>query len=881
VAGPVFDLEEERDGSWIRSGVCIRVGPSEFLTCAHNCSGAHRIRLRDEHGLTSLARIISKDTQLDVAYLSSSISSWLGEPADGTPSAAFRGDEVIVTGTLGVARRAVPLPIRGRVVATSSSDDEGRSAMVIQLGGIGSEGVDLRGFSGALVEPEEQQGRIVGMIRRSPKYSGRVGFGGLVYAVTAADCRRGRASSGTDGRSADEDQPTTLTGRDDEIGAARRALDRDEDVVVTAVSGLAGIGKTALALEVVRQIEHAFEDGIAFVDLKGYTAGSNPMDLLAACSELLSQVTGKLVQPSGDLQLLEQWRRVAQSRSMLVVLDNAVRPAVYGDLIPAAGKSRFLITSRQTAATTTSTFVLRLGALPDEEARLALARMIGRDDTESRGDLADLASLAKGVPLTLRVFAALLRRHSHWTPKDLAIHLRVEPAGMDIPEGEDTPLTLALLASMEELSPQARSVLAAVGAHKGASLSPRYVAPLAGVPHGEAARAFEELFNSSLVEDMVGGGYSVHDLVRAFAARQWRELDAKERRKRWSALKKLYERELVEMISSAHTASALAVPSTVVSTWVTAEGESALAAAGSATQYGPIASRVSYLVALGKAHARFGYHRTARICLNDAYEISRRSSDRSLRDIAILELGVAARESNDFGAAEEALLVASSADVTDERIRARALEALGFVYERLGRYLEADEKITMAIGIYQADPGPNLGRALSALGAVRFREGRYAEALSLFDQALPLRGLSTDQSGVARTLNNKGLSYQRIGRLPAALRSLRMGLHIAKLESDRSVVATIYANVAFCCAVSKNGTRGLVWADRAEREANDIGDSYEMARSYDARWRCLAAAGRRTEAMRERGRTLEAYSRIRVPEATRLADVDQFRSYSY
>lgn len=112
------------------------------------------------------------------------------------------------------------------MVATSSSDDEGRSAMVIQLGGIGSEGVDLRGFSGALVEPEEQQGRIVGMIRRSPKYSGRVGFGGLVYAVTAADCRRGRASSGTDGRSADEDQPTTLTGRDDEIGAARRALDR-------------------------------------------------------------------------------------------------------------------------------------------------------------------------------------------------------------------------------------------------------------------------------------------------------------------------------------------------------------------------------------------------------------------------------------------------------------------------------------------------------------------------------------------------------------------------------------------------------------------------------------------------------------------------------
>lgn len=103
MAGPVFDLEEERDGSWIRSGVCIRVGPSEFLTCAHNCSGAHRIRLRDEHGLTSLARIISKDTQLDVAYLSSSISSWLGEPADGTPSAAFRGDEVIVTGTLGVA----------------------------------------------------------------------------------------------------------------------------------------------------------------------------------------------------------------------------------------------------------------------------------------------------------------------------------------------------------------------------------------------------------------------------------------------------------------------------------------------------------------------------------------------------------------------------------------------------------------------------------------------------------------------------------------------------------------------------------------------------------------------------------------------------------
>ncbi|MFE9359351.1 hypothetical protein ACFYPB_35405 [Streptomyces olivaceoviridis] len=132
-----------------------------------------------------------------------------------------------------------------------------------------------------------------------------------------------------------------FTGRDEELGRLRAALDPsgpggEQAVLVTAVSGLGGIGKTALAVQAAYAAREAgwFPGGVLFVDLHGYDDAPVTAD----------QALQSLLRALGVGPVL------AEREAVLIVADNASSPEQVRPLLPGGLRHRVLVTSRDRPA---------------------------------------------------------------------------------------------------------------------------------------------------------------------------------------------------------------------------------------------------------------------------------------------------------------------------------------------------------------------------------------------------------------------------------------------------------------------------------------------------------------------------------------------------
>ena len=315
-------------------------------------------------------------------------------------------------------------------------------------------------------------------------------------------------------------------------------------VVISAVAGMAGVGKTALAVHWARRAAGRFPDGQLYVNLRGYDAGPAVTPAEAAGWFLAALGVSAFQIPADAQARFGLYRSVLAERRVLIVLDNARDAEQVRPLLPGGGKCLVVVTSRSALTglvTAEGARPLRLGPLSADDAIKLLAGRLGLERVAAEPEVVtELAARCGHLPLALAVMAAraaadpglplgiLAGRLAETSDDGATVTGRPfgnEGARLDVLETGDTATSLRELLSWShrQLSAPAAAMFALLGMHCGPDITVPAAASLAGVTSADAGRALTELASASLAAEHRPGRYVMHDLVRGYAAEHSRQ----------------------------------------------------------------------------------------------------------------------------------------------------------------------------------------------------------------------------------------------------------------------------------------------------------------------------------------------------------------------
>ncbi|MEU3744956.1 MULTISPECIES: tetratricopeptide repeat protein [Streptomyces] len=326
-----------------------------------------------------------------------------------------------------------------------------------------------------------------------------------------------------------------FTGREERLAAVLAAVESHRAV---SVDGMAGVGKSCLAVHAAHRLAADFPDAQLYVDLHGFTEGRPPLDPDSALRMLLAalDVPSEKVPREGVEELAACWRSELARRRVVVVLDNAADAEQVRPLLPGAGPSVALITSRNRLLGLDEVPPVSLDVLSAEESAELLARASGDPGgPESRlardpESAAEVLRLCGRLPLALRLAAARLRHRPGWTVGILAERM-AEGASEGASE-VDAEFGAAFAMSVRQLDRARARLFRQLGLLPGESFDAYAVAALADLPLREARASLEDLLDAHLVQEPTPGRYRLHDLVHQHARRAVAEQDAAPERER-------------------------------------------------------------------------------------------------------------------------------------------------------------------------------------------------------------------------------------------------------------------------------------------------------------------------------------------------------------
>jgi DNA-binding SARP family transcriptional activator/tetratricopeptide (TPR) repeat protein len=347
--------------------------------------------------------------------------------------------------------------------------------------------------------------------------------------------RPGAAADGSGGGRAEALHPSMLpaavagfAGRSREL-AALSAMTGGGPVLITAIGGTAGVGKTALALQWAHQAATRFPDGQLYVNLRGFDPTGTP----AAPAEAIWGFLDALGVPPGRIPpTLDAraglYRSLLAERRMLIVLDNARDEQQVRPLLPGSPCSLVLVTSRSQLgglAAGDGARLLTLDVLSHAEAVQMLTARLGTARAAAEPEaLSEVASLCACLPLALAVAAARAAARPRFPLAVLAAELADSAGRLDALDAGDPGSSVRVVFSwsIRQLTSEAARMFRLLGIHPGPDISVPAAASLAGRAQPQAHRLLRELARAHLIAEHVPGRYAIHDLLRAYAAEQAR-----------------------------------------------------------------------------------------------------------------------------------------------------------------------------------------------------------------------------------------------------------------------------------------------------------------------------------------------------------------------
>ena len=303
------------------------------------------------------------------------------------------------------------------------------------------------------------------------------------------------------------------------VDAAIGTADSGRIVGIHAIGGMAGIGKTAFAVHAAHRLAGRFPGGQIFVPLHGHTPGRQPVGPADALASLLLTIGIPAAQIPADLEARTAlWRDRPTGRQLLLILDDAAGSEQVRPLLPGAGGSLVLITSRRRLTALEDARTISLDTLPPGEAagllvRLAVRPGLGSADPAVR----EITRLCGYPPLAIGMLARQLHHHPAWSPAGRAAELAAAVDRLELLAAENVSVAAAFDLSYADLTPEQQRLSRRLGLHPGAEADAYAAAALDGTGLAAARRGLEALYDQYLLTEPAPGRYRTHDLIREHA----------------------------------------------------------------------------------------------------------------------------------------------------------------------------------------------------------------------------------------------------------------------------------------------------------------------------------------------------------------------------
>ncbi|MCX5067989.1 tetratricopeptide repeat protein [Micromonospora lupini] len=307
-----------------------------------------------------------------------------------------------------------------------------------------------------------------------------------------------------------------FTGRHQTL--ARLVKDVEAGARIQLIDGMAGSGKTTLAVHVATALADDYPDAQLYIDLHGHSERT-PLTPVAALATLLRQLGVPADRVPTNLDdRLALWRSELAGRRALLVLDNAASADQVTPLLPNGSHCLILITSRRRLVGVDEGRPSSLPVLDTDEAIELLGHVVGVDRVAAEPEAAtEVVRRCGHLPLAIRLAGARLAHRPRWRIADLAERLTSRPDPLAEFEAGDRSVGRAFALSYAQVSPAAQQAFRLLGLHPGVRFDNSVAAVLAELPLPDAQDLLDELVDANLVEEAEPGRYRLHDLVREYA----------------------------------------------------------------------------------------------------------------------------------------------------------------------------------------------------------------------------------------------------------------------------------------------------------------------------------------------------------------------------
>ncbi|MFD4612236.1 BTAD domain-containing putative transcriptional regulator [Streptomyces sp. NPDC058440] len=298
-----------------------------------------------------------------------------------------------------------------------------------------------------------------------------------------------------------------------------------------ALCGMAGVGKTTLAVHWAHEAADRFPDGQILVDLQGYHPSQPPLEPAQAMDALLSAL-GIARNSTADVTALSSaYRNALAGRRLLIVLDDAKDCEQVRPLLPSAPGCLTIVTSRRRLEGLTVTHnarIVTLNPMTRPEGLQLLERRLGAERIRAEQATAEeIVELCGGLPLALAVAGARALSRPRFSLASLRTQLQDNLAALSSQDTR-TDARSAFRRSYEAMSNSAATLFRLLSLHPSREFTPQAAASLAGSSLRATLEDMAELADHHLLVELVPGRYTCHDLLRAFAAELSSELDTAE-----------------------------------------------------------------------------------------------------------------------------------------------------------------------------------------------------------------------------------------------------------------------------------------------------------------------------------------------------------------
>jgi tetratricopeptide (TPR) repeat protein/transcriptional regulator with XRE-family HTH domain len=636
------------------------------------------------------------------------------------------------------------------------------------------------------------------------------------------------------------------------LGGAGRAAGT---VMVTAVGGLAGVGKTALAVRWAHQVAGQFPDGQLYVNLRGFGPGGPPLPPAVVIRDFLDALGVPAeripVRPQAQAGL---YRSLMAGRRMLVVLDNARDSEQVAGLLPGSSGCLALVTSRAplTGLAAEGARVVALDVLSGGEARDLLGLRLGWGRVAAEPEaVAQIVALTGRLPLALSIVAARAAGHPGYRLAALAGELADARGRLDALGGGEVSADVraAFSWSFEQLSPAAAGMFGLLGVHPGPEVSVVAAASLAAVGVGAARRALGELTAAGLLSEPQAGRYACHDLVRAYAV----EVGAARPGgpgALLAATRRMLDHYLHTALAARQHINQLTFPLALVDPQPGVRPEPIASHAEAMDWFTAECPVLLALLSVAMSSGLDVYAQQLPLAISFYLQITGRWQEW----IEALQVSLAAAQRR--------------GDVDGQ---GWAQRFIGVAFTQLGRLDEAPAHLHEALAMFKlAEDDLGQGSAHTALAGHFVEQRQFSQAAEHARLGLDAYLRAGDRNGQAMTLNVLAMALSELGDDEEALGCGLRALGLSEETGNRVLAANIRDTIGLVHHHQGQQDQAIAWYEQSIAECRELGDRWGEAGALMHLGDAWHAAGDASQARQAWQQALTVFDELSHPGAAEL-----------